>query len=183
MSQLLLWGLALAIAAYVIITYNRFVALRVRAEASWSDIDVQLKRRYNLVPNLVETVKGYAAHEKTTLEQVTLARQQAIAADTISGQGVAEGLLTDSIHHLFAVVEAYPDLNANQSFLELQRQLTGIEDEIQNARRYYNAVVRDYNTMVDSFPDLIVARLLHFALRDYFELDTPGERQAPTVGF
>ena len=181
MSGWLYWLVGGGLLLYAIIIYNGFVSLRARAEAAWSDIDVQLKRRHNLIPNLVDTVKAYATHERQTLEQVTRARQQAIATQGIASLGPAEAQLSGALQHLFAVVEAYPDLKANGNFLDLQRQLVETEEAIQNARRYYNAVVRDYNTKVGSFPDLLVARPLAFGLRDYFQLDSADERRVPEI--
>jgi len=164
---------------YIIVVYNALVSLRVRAAASWSDIDVQLKRRYDLIPNLVEIVKGYASHERQTLEQVTRARRDAMAAEGVAPQGIAESHLSGALQRLFAVAEAYPDLKASGNFMGLQQQLAELEEAIQNARRYYNAVVRDYNTKVESFPDMLVARPLGFRQRDYFQLDTAAERTVP----
>ncbi len=168
---------------WAIVIYNRFVSLRAQGDSSWSDIDVQLKRRHNLIPNLVETVKGYATHEKETLERVVEARQLGIDASTVHEQEVAESSLTAALRQIFALAEAYPDLKASTNFLQLKTQLSEIEDAIQNARRYYNAVVRDYNTRVDSFPDMAVARLFSFGTREYFELEDAGERAAPRVKF
>ena len=166
--------------------YNRLVGLRVRSESAWADIDVQLKRRHDLVGNLVETVKGYAAHEQGTLEKVVQARNQAIAA---GGGGdpekaaAAEGFLSGLLRQVFALAEAYPDLKANQSFQDLQVTLGKLEESIQQARRYYNAVVRDLNTRVHSFPDVLFAGLLGFRERKFFELSDPGEAEAPQVRF
>lgn len=167
---------------WAIAIYNGFVALRASKNASWSDIDVQLKRRYNLIPNLVETVKGYAKHEKEALLQVTKARQMGVDASTVHDQAKAESFLSSALRQVFALAEAYPELKANSNFLELQRQLGEIEDAIQNARRYYNAVVRDYNTRVDSFPDLFIARM-QFTHAEYFELDDSSQRVTPKVTF
>ena len=163
--------------------YNRFMRLRNGADAAWSDIDVQLKRRWDLVPNLVETVKGYAAHEKTTLEEVTRARGAAMSAGAPAEKAQAETQLTTSLRSLFAVAERYPELRANQNFLELQGELSRLEDAIQNARRYYNAVVRDLNTAVESFPGNLVAGSFGIGRRDYFELGSETERSAPRVSF
>jgi LemA protein len=174
--------LALA-AAYAVGIYNGLVGLRNRSESSWSDIDVQLKRRYELIPNLVETVKGYAGHERTTLESVVAARGKAMQASGAEQRGAAEQGLTQALRQLFALAEAYPELKANQNFLELQRELSGIEDAIQNARRYYNAVVRDLNTKVESFPSNLVAGAFGFLKKAYFELDSDAERSAPAVHF
>jgi LemA protein len=176
-------GVAALLAVWVVGVYNGLVRLRNRSENSWSDIDVQLKRRWELIPNLVETVKGYAAHEKQTLEGVIAARGAAMNADGPEAKAGAEGDLTRALRQLFALAEAYPDLKANQNFLELQRQLSEIEDAIQNARRYYNAVVRDLNTRIEVFPNNLVANTLGFGRKDYFELDSEAERTAPQVSF
>jgi len=176
---LVLVGLVVALVA----TYNRLVSLRQRSEEAWSDIDVQLKRRTDLVPNLVETVKGYAGHERTTLDQVTRARGAAVAAQTPEARAQAENVLTGALRQLFALAEAYPDLKANEHFRELQTSLGEIEETIQNSRRYYNAVVRDLNTTIDSFPTNFVASFFRFVKRAYFELDRPEERQVPRVSF
>ena len=157
-------------AALLVFYYNKFVKLRNQAEESWSGIDVQLKRRYDLIPNLVETVKGYATHEKETLEQVIKARNMAQSAENLKEKGRAENFLTDTLKSIFALSESYPDLKANENFAELQRTLQEIEDQIQLARRYYNAVVRDLNTAVEAFPSNIVAGLFNFGKREYFEI-------------
>jgi LemA protein len=166
--------------------YNSLVGLRNRAAGAWSDIDVQLKRRHDLVGNLVETVKGYAAHERQTLEQVIEARNKAAGAAGTGHPreaGQAENLLTAQLRTLFALAEAYPDLKASQNFQELQRSLEGLESEIQNARRYYNAVVRDLNTRIQSVPSVFVARLFGFEEREFFELADAAEAQVPAVRF
>jgi len=170
-----------ALAIFVVWVYNRLVRLRNGTENAWSDIDVQLKRRYELIPNLVETVKGYALHEKSTLEEVTRARTAAMAATTLSAKSAAEGQLSGVLKTLFAVAEAYPELKANQNFLELQTELVRIEDAIQNARRYYNAVVRDLNTATEVFPSNLVANGFGFTRKEYFELDSGAERAAPQI--
>jgi len=186
MSLAILLGLvviALVVAAGI---YNGLVGLRNRAAAAWADIAVQLKRRHDLVGNLVETVKGYAKHEQQTLEKVIDARGRAIGATGGGGPreaGAAENFLTSQLRSLFALAEAYPDLKANQNFQELQTALTSLETEIQNARRYYNAVVRDFNTKIQSVPDVFLARLMGFQERDYFELSDPAEGQVPKVQF
>src|SRR5438876_5073476 len=167
----------------IIAGYNKLVGLRQRSDEAWSDIDVQLKRRTDLVPNLVETVKGYAAHERTTLDAVTRARGAAVAAQTPETRAQAENALTGALRQLFALAEAYPDLKANTNFVQLQGSLGEIEDAIQNSRRYYNAVVRDLNTAVESFPSNAIASFGHFVRRQYFELDRPEERQVPRVSF
>src|SRR5881296_2830610 len=176
---LVLVGLVIAI----VVTYNKLVGLRQRSEEAWSDIDVQLKRRTDLVPNLIETVKGYAGHERATLDQVVRARGAAVAAQTPETRAQAENALTGALRQLFALAEAYPDLKANANFIQLQGSLSEIEDAIQSARRYYNAVVRDLNTSVQTFPSNFVASFFQFHPRGYFELDSPQERQAPRVAF
>ncbi len=176
---LVLAGLIVAVFA----AYNKLVSLRQRSEEAWSDIDVQLKRRGDLVPNLVETVKGYAAHEKGTLDAVVRARGAALSAQTPEARAQAENALTGALRQLFALAEAYPDLKANQNFGQLQTSLGEIENTIQDSRRYYNAVVRDLNTAIDTVPTNFIASLGGFAKRQYFELDSPQERQAPRVAF
>jgi LemA protein len=175
--------LAVAVVGAVLI-YNSLVALRNRAAAAWSDIDVQLKRRHDLVGNLVDTVKGYATHERETLAQVTEARTTAEAASG-SGDpraaGQAETALTAQLRTIFALAEAYPDLKASLNYQELQRSLESLEDAIQNARRYYNAVVRDFNTKIQSVPDMLIARPFGFTEREFFELSDPAEAQVPKV--
>ncbi|MCF6243760.1 MAG: LemA family protein [Sulfurovum sp.] len=160
-----------AVAGYLIIIYNKFVSLRAGIDASWSDIDVQLKRRYNLIPALVDTVKGYKDYEAETLEKVIQARQQGLSAGNMDEKAAAANMLSGALGKLFALSEAYPDLKANTNFLKLQDELSSIEDAIQNARRYYNAIVRDYNAKLESFPDLFVAQKFNFTGREYFELD------------
>ncbi|MEA3454997.1 MAG: LemA family protein [Campylobacterota bacterium] len=163
--------IAAAIAGYLVIIYNKFVSLRAGMDASWSDIDVQLKRRYDLIPALVDTVKGYKDYEASTLENVIKARQQGLDATTVTDKAAAENMISGALGKLFALAEAYPDLKANTTFLNLQSELSAIEDAIQNARRYYNAIVRDYNAKTESFPDIFVAQKFNFTARDYFELD------------
>ncbi len=180
---------ALLIPALILVTaivwlFNRLVGLRNRAASAWSDIDVQLKQRHDLIGNLVETVKGYAAHERRTLQEVTEARagaEGALRAGAPGDAGMAESKLSHRIGRLFALVEAYPDLRASDSFRQLHRSLVDVEDKLQNARRYYNAVVRDLNTRIQSFPDLAVARLFHFAQREFFELDSEAEAAVPRI--
>jgi len=168
---------------FVIGIYNGLVRLKVQCDNAWSDIDVQLKRRYDLIPNLVETVKGYAAHEKGTLEGVIAARNQAISAEGPAAKAQAEGMLTAALRQVFALAEAYPQLRAVESFSSLQHSLSSIEDSIQNARRYYNAVVRDFNTKIAQFPSNILANMFNFKPREFFEVSAPTEREAPKVSF
>ncbi len=166
-----------------IATYNRLVGLRQRSEEAWSDIDVQLKRRTDLVPNLVEAVKGYAAHERTTLDQVIRARSAAVSAGTPETRARAENQLTEALRQLFALSESYPDLKANENFRSLQTSLAEIEEAVQSSRRYYNAVVRDLNTAIERFPSNLVASFGRFVKRQYFELERPEDRQVPRVSF
>jgi LemA protein len=168
---------------YVVGMYNGLVGLRVRADNAWSDIDVQLKRRHDLVPNLVETVKGYAGHERQTLEAVIEARNRAVTAQGPAARSEAEGALTASLRQLFALAESYPQLRAVESFTQLQAQLSQIEDTVQNARRYYNAVVRDLNTRIVQFPSNLVAGMFSIQPREFFQLDAPAERDVPKVSF
>ncbi len=168
---------------WVVSIYNRLVRLRNTVKSSWSDIDVQLKKRFDLVPNLVETVKGYAAHEKTVFEKVTQARSLAMQATTPEKMAKAENMLRESLKSLFAVAEAYPDLKANANFLQLQSQLQDLETSIESARRYYNAVVRDYNTLIESFPSNLIAAQFRFRQEEFFQLESPGERQPVRVSF
>jgi LemA protein len=163
--------------------YNSLVRLKVTCDNAWADIDVQLKRRYDLIPNLVETVKGYAAHEKDTLEGVINARNRAMSATSPADKAQAENMLTGALKSLFALSEAYPQLRAIESFTSLQNSLAQIEDTVQNARRYYNAVVRDLNTKIQQFPTNIFANMLGFKTREFFEISAPAEREAPKVSF
>jgi LemA protein len=163
--------------------YNGLVRLKVQCDNAWADIDVQLKRRYDLIPNLVETVKGYAAHEKTTLEGVVAARNQAMSAEGPAAKAQAEGMLTAALRQVFALAEAYPQLRAVESFNQLQQTLNSLEDNIQNARRYYNAVVRDFNTKIAQFPTNILAGMFNFKAREFFEISAQAEREVPKVSF
>jgi len=180
-------GIIIAIAAvlvlWLILTYNRFITLRMRAKEAWSDIDVQLKRRYDLIPNLVETVKGYAAHEREVFEKVTEARSRAMGAKDIKEHAKAENILSDTLKSLFAVAENYPDLKANQNFLDLQRELTDTEDKIQAARRFYNTNVRDLNIKIESFPANIIASTFNFKKMEFFGEAEPVVREAVKVDF
>jgi LemA protein len=168
---------------FIIGMYNGLIRLRVQCDNAWSDIDVQLKRRYDLVPNLVETVKGYAGHEKGTLEAVVQARNSAMSAQGPAAKADAENMLTGALRQVFALAEAYPQLRAVESFTQLQNTLTSLEDTIQNARRYYNAVVRDLNTKIQVFPSNIIANMFNFKPREFFEVSAPAERDAPKVSF
>jgi LemA protein len=168
---------------YAVFTYNRLVQSRNRIDAAWSQIDVQLRRRYDLIPNLVETVKGYAAHERETLEAVTKARQQAVQAHGIEEQAQAENMLTQALRQLLAVAEAYPDLKANQNFLALQEELTGTEGRIAFARQFYNEQVLSYDNLTEQFPTNIIASAFTFKARPDFETEDEVSRQPVEVDF
>lgn len=167
----------------VVLAYNSLVRLRVRSENAWADIDVQLKRRHDLIPNLVETVRGYAEHERDTLESVVRARDRAVQATGPAEQAEAETGLTRALRQLFALAEDYPELRAVESFTRLQESLNRIEEAIQDARRYYNAVVRDYNTRVQQFPTNVIADAFGFHEREFFEIEDAEVRTVPEVDF
>lgn len=164
---------------WFIVLYNMFVSLRMRTREAWADIEVQLKRRYDLIPNLVNTVKGYASHESQAFENVSKARSQAMQAQTPAEHGQAENMLTGALKSLFAVSEAYPDLKANTNFLELQRELSDTENKIQAARRFYNGQVRDLNMKVEQFPSNIIAKLFSFTKSEFFDIPDDGAEQEP----
>src|SRR3989339_2133898 len=168
---------------WLILTYNRFITLRNRVKEAWADIDVQLKRRYDLIPNLVETVKGYASHERDLLEKVTQARTQAMGAQTIKEKGEAENFLSSTLKSLFAVSENYPDLKASINFLELQRELRDTEDKIQAARRFYNTNVRDLNIKIEVFPASVIASSFGFKKVEFFELIEEVAKEPVKVQF
>lgn len=174
--------LVVAVAVWGIVIYNYLVRDKNRVLAAWSDIDVQLKRRYDLIPKLVDAVKQYASYERNTIEAITKLRVESEASASISERGQLETDLSDGLHRLIAVAEDYPVLKANENFLGLQRDLTDVENHIQYARRYYNGAVRNLNTRVDSFPDLLVANTFRFQPRDYFELGSAKESQLPGLG-
>ncbi len=180
-------GVVVIAIIWIAASFNGLVTLTNRAKESWADIDVQLKRRYDLIPNLVNSVKGYAAHEKTTFEDVTNARTAAMGATGVASKAQAENMLSSTLKSLFAVAENYPDLKANQNFLDLQAQLTDTENKIQAARRFYNTNVRDLNVRVESFPSNVIAGAFHFQKMTFFELgDSAADqaaRTAPTVNF
>jgi LemA protein len=176
-------GVVVLLLLYVVFTYNGLVRLRNRVEAAWAQIDVQLKRRYDLIPNLVETVKGYAAHERQTLEAVTAARTASMHAQGPAQQAQAENMLTGALKSLFAVAEAYPELKANQNFLQLQEELTGTEGRISYARQFYNDTVQRLNTKIQSFPANVLAGMFGFKEREYFEIEDLATREAPKVQF
>lgn len=174
-----------AIGAYLVFIYNGLVKARQMAEEAWSGIDVQLKRRADLIPNLIETVKGYAGHEKDTLESVVELRNkaQAVPAGDVAGRAAAEGLLGAALGKIIALAEAYPDLKANENFVELQKSLETVEGEIQMSRRYYNGAARDLNVKVETFPSNLVAGQFGFSKKPYFEIANEADRAVPTVKF
>jgi len=177
-----LW-IILAIIAIIILWfiggYNRFIRLITRSKEAWADIEVQLKRRYDLIPNLVNSVKGYTTHEKTTFENVTKARVAAMGAQSMADHAEAENMLTGALKSLFAVSEAYPDLKANQNFLQLQQELSDTENKIQAARRFYNGNVRDLNISIDSFPNNIIAGVFKFSKKEFFDIPDAGPESQP----
>ena len=185
MTTIIIIGAILLILAFYFITvYNKLVRLKTMVQEAWSSIDVMLKKRHDLIPNLVETVKGYASHEKETLQGVINARNQAISAKSVKDHETAENNLNRSLVNLFALAEQYPDLKANANFLELQGELANIEGDIEKSRRYYNGTVRDNNILIDSFPSNIVAGMFSFVKAVFFELVNPGEERAvPKVSF
>lgn len=163
-------GVVAVVVLWAVFAYNRFVRFVNRTKEAWADIDVQLKRRYDLIPNLINTVKGYAAHERATLEKVTEMRAKAMGAGGLAEQGQAENMLTSALKSLFAVSENYPDLKANENFVELQKELSDTENKIQAARRFYNGNVRDLNIALESFPQSIIGNIFKFSPQDFFEL-------------
>ncbi len=179
-----MWYLLIVIVVVVLAVgmYNSLVRLRQQVDGAWADIDVQLKRRYDLIPNLVETVKGYASHEKDTLERVVQARSAAMSAQGPAAKAEAEGALAGALKSLFALSEAYPQLQAASGFRDLQGALSEIEEQVAQARRYYNAVVRDFNTKTETFPSVLVARAFGFTKREFFEVEE-GEKAVPKVKF
>jgi len=186
--MIIIWTILAALVVFVLwvmLGYNGFVRRVQRAKEAWADIDVQLKRRYDLIPNLVETVKGYAAHERGVFENVTAARSAAMGAQGLAQKGEAENTLSGALKSLFAVAEAYPDLKANQNFLALQNQLSDTEDKIQAARRFYNGNVRDLNTAIQMFPGNVIASLFHFSPMEFFQLsaDEAAAREPVKVSF
>lgn len=184
MAVLFILGLLLLVIFAGIIIYNRLIKLRNTVKSAWSDIDVQLKKRYDLVPNLVETVKGYASHERALFEKVTEARSMAMQASSPARKAKADNMLRETLKSLFAVAEAYPELKANANFMQLQSQIQELENNIEYARRYYNAVVRDFNIMVESVPSNIVASMFNFKQEEFFELEAPEvERKPVKVSF
>ena len=180
---LVLGGIVLVVGLWFVLTYNGLVRLRNQVKNAWSQIDVQLKRRYDLIPNIVETVKGYAAHEKETFERVIQARQRGIDASGVKQQQEAENMITGALRQLFALSEAYPNLKANENFLALQEELSSTENKIGFARQYYNDTVKDFNTRQEMFPANLVASMLGFQPSDFFEIEEASQREAPKVKF
>ena len=183
MIALIVIGVLVLAVLYGVSIYNRLVKLRNLVQEAWSSIDVMIKKRHDLIPNLVETVKGYATHERETLENVTRARNLAVGADSVEGKEIAEKNLNQAMMNLFAVAEQYPDLKANANFQQLQAELSSIENDIEKSRRYYNGTVRENNTLVESFPSNIVANMYKFEKSKFFELDNIAEREVPNVKF
>ena len=188
MSMLPVWiilGIIVLVIFAVIGVYNSLVQKRIRCREGWSQIDVQLKRRYDLIPNLVETVKGYAAHERETFERVIQARNAAIAVGPgdVKGQAKAENFLTSALKQIFALSESYPNLKANENFMQLQEELASTENRIAFARQHYNDTAAVYNTAREKFPNNIIAGMFNFQVRDYFEIEEPAERETPQVKF
>jgi LemA protein len=168
---------------WFVITYNQFIRWRNLMKEGWSGVDVQLKRRRDLIPNLIETVKGYSSHEKELFENTARLRSEAQNSGDLRATSIVENSLTQSIRSIFAVAEAYPDLKASQNFLDLQHNLVAVEDELQLARRYYNGTVRSFNTLVQSFPSMIIAGFSGFQPAEFFELESASEALVPQVGF
>ena len=182
----ILWVIIAVVAIFivwVIAVYNKFIRLRTRAKEAWADIDVQLKRRYDLIPNLINTVKGYAAHESQTFEKVTEARTKAMSAQGVEEHAEAENMLTGALKSVFALSENYPDLKANENFLELQRELSDTENKIQASRRFYNTNVRDLNIGIESFPGNLIAGIFKFNKEEFFEIEDAAEREVPKAEF
>lgn len=173
----------IAVVFWIVLIYNGLVSLKIRTQEAWSDIDVQLKRRYDLIPNLVETVKGYATHERELFQKVTEARTKAMGAQTLKEKGEAENILSGTLKSLFAVAENYPQLRASENFLELQRELRDTEDKIQAARRFYNGNVRDLNIKIETVPANIIASMFGFKKMELFEIEKPEEKEPVKVKF
>jgi len=179
----IIFGIIAIVLLYLITSYNNLIKKKNMVEEGWSSIDVQLKRRSNLIPNILNSVKGYMSHEKNLFEEITKLRSQSEAADNVIAQGKAESSLSGSLMNLFAVAENYPELKANENFLDLQKQLQEIEDNIQMARRYYNGTVRNNNMLVESFPTNLVANVFSFKKADFFEIENQDDRNVPKVEF
>ena len=184
--NIILWiifGIIVFAVFWLIAVYNGLIKLRNRTDEAWSDINVQLKRRYDLIPNLMETVKGYMKHEEGVLTKVTEARAAAMGAKNIGDKAKAENMLSETLKSLFAVSESYPDLKASQNFLQLQDEISDTENKIQAARRFYNTQVRDFNTKIEVFPTNLIAGMLKFKSRDFFEIEDKKEKEVPQVKF
>lgn len=182
----LTWVIVIAVAVivfWIVAIYNRLISLKNRAEEGWSDIDVQLKRRYDLIPNLMETVKGYAKHEDAVFTKVTEARTRAMGAQGAQAKGEAENMLTGVLKSLFAVAEGYPDLKASTNFAKLQDELADTENKIQAARRFYNGMARDLNTMIETFPSNVIANMFKFMKREFFAIENEAEKQNVKIQF
>ena len=185
MAALWLWGLVSVIVLlvlYVVLTYNRFISLINRADNAWSQIDVQLKRRFDLIPNLIETVKGYMKHEKETLKDVTAARTEFMKATGPAGKARAENMLEGALKTIFAVAESYPNLRANENFMHLQEELSGTENKIAYSRQFYNDNVQDFNTKLESFPSNVIGKMFNFVNKEFFEA-AESEREVVKVKF
>lgn len=182
MTYILLTAILLLI-IYAIVIYNRLITLKNLNKEAYSGIDIQLKQRANLIPNLIETVKGYMGHERGVLEKVTELRTQALASSNIAERAANENMLTSALKNLFAVAENYPDLKASQNFIDLQQTLTSIENQIQLARRYYNGTVRDLNIAIQSFPSNLIANSFHFTPAEFFEIEDSKEKEVPSIKF
>ena len=186
MENLILWivlGVIAVVALWLVAVYNGLIKNKNQTEEDWSDIDVQLKRRHNLIPNLIETVKGYATHERELFERVTEARSNAMNAGSAEEKGKAENMLTDTLKSLFAVAENYPDLKASENFAKLQDELSDTENKIQASRRFYNSNARDFNIKLQVFPTNMIAKKLGFTKKDFFEIEDKKEKEVPTVKF
>ncbi|EKB49566.1 LemA family protein [Cecembia lonarensis] len=183
MTAVIIVAVVLALGFYVVGIYNRLIKLRTNVGEAWSGIDVQLKKRYDLIPNLIETVKGFASHERETFESVTKARTVAMGASGVVDQQAAENQLTRALSGLFAVAERYPDLKSNTNFLQMQQDLSAVEQDIERSRRYYNGTVRDQNILIDSFPSNVIANSFGFQKSAFFELESESERAVPKVDF
>lgn len=181
--MLILVGVIVLVVVWFIATYNGLIRMKNQVDEAWSDIDVQLKRRYDLIPNLVNTVKGYATHEASVFEKVTAARSAAMSAGTPGDKAAAENMLSGALKSLFAVAEAYPELKANANFAKLQDELSDTENKIQSSRRFYNGNVRDFNTKLQVFPTNFIGGMLGFKNRQFFELGSESERANPEVKF
>ena len=183
MTTYIIFGVLAVIIFWFIVAYNGFVRLVNRVKEAWADIEVQLKRRYDLIPNLVETVKGYAAHEREAFEKVTQARAKALGAQSVKEKEEADNMVSSALKSIFAIAEAYPQLRAVESFINLQNELADTENKIQAARRFYNGNVRDLNIKIDTFPSNIVARIFNFTKQDFFELEEEAAKEPVKVSF